>query len=142
MNKQVGFNFNMDMNTVMTNCIFFSIIAPYTDERGELIKEWQEKYQDYLAEHPTLSKIIDILLSDDLISCNVQDWDTQKVEIFRDGWPHYDKNLEAFRNRLIQHNLIITGKFYSKVYLKRLQELFQVTIEEVETQLCDLILEG
>merc|ERR1711884_730722 len=110
-------------------------------ERGELIKEWQEKYQDFLAEHPILSKIIDILLSDDLISCNVQDWDTQKVEIFRDGWPHYDKNLEAFRNRLIQHNLIITGKFYSKVYLKRLQELFKVTMEEVETQLCELILE-
>lgn len=84
--------------------------------------------------------MITTLLSNDLVSCNVEDWAASQVDIFKSGFVHNELNLAAFKNQLVQHNLIICSNFYNRVYIKRLVSLFNVEEKLVEKQLCELIL--
>lgn len=98
------------------------------------------KYQDFLDQYPVLNTLITTLLSNDLLSCKLDDWEVSKVEVFSSTFVHNAENLVAFRNALVQHNLIVSSKFYSRVYIKNLVRLFNVEESLVEKQLCELIL--
>lgn len=103
------------------------------------MNDWKSNYQEFLLTHDRINKLITTFLSNDLISCNLADWATDTIEIFTTQYVNCEKNLEAFKNQLVQHNLKVVSKFYNRVTLNRLMQLFGVTMKEVEVQLCELI---
>ena len=44
-----------------------------------------------------------------------------------------------FRKYWIQHDLSIFGKFFSQVHLKRISEMSLVSIDELESELADMV---
>jgi 26S proteasome regulatory subunit N5 len=135
----VDFGFRLDKDFVLTNSVFFSITAEYSQEKVKLLNDWKNDYQEYLVRNPVINRLVTTCLSNDLISCNLADWGTEQVEIFSPTFVNNQKNLEAFKNQLVQHNLKVVSKFYNTVTIDRLTVLFGITMKEVEVQLCELI---
>jgi len=119
--------------------VFFSVTAEFSELKFKLMNDWKNNYQEFLVSHDKINKLVTTFLSSDLISCNLADWGTDSIEIYTAQFVNNDKNLEAFKNQLIQHNLKVVAKFYNRVTLNRLTQLFSVTTKEVEVQLCELI---
>jgi len=59
--KTIDFGFFLDSDAIMTNSIFLSFISKQTEDRMALINEWKDKYQEFLQENPTISKVINTL---------------------------------------------------------------------------------
>lgn len=48
------------------------------------------------------------------------------------------KRMEDLRLRVIQHNILVVAKYYSRVTLPRLAQLLALSVDEAEKHLCDM----
>merc|ERR1712126_168465 len=53
-----------------------------------------------------------------------------------------EKRWKDFKVRVIEHNLRVMAKYYTRIYLKRMSELLSLTIAEVEEFLSNLVVKG
>ena len=60
-----------------------------------------------------------------------------ETEIF--GGEDGERRRKDLRQRVIEHNLLVIGAYYSRVTLKRLSELLCLNAEETEKHLSDLV---
>ena len=70
-----------------------------------------------------------VIINDNLfgnyIKCKVFEEDKELLKLFRKYW--------------IQHDLLIYSKFFSKIHLKRISEMTSVSIDEIESELADMV---
>ncbi|PSS21550.1 26S proteasome non-ATPase regulatory subunit 12 A like, partial [Actinidia chinensis var. chinensis] len=55
------------------------------------------------------------------------------------GGPLGDKAAEDLRQRVIEHNILVVSKYYSRITLKRLAELLCLGVQETEKHLSDMV---
>lgn len=55
------------------------------------------------------------------------------------GGPLGDKAAEDLRQRVIEHNILVVSKYYSRITLKRLAELLCLSVQEAEKHLSDMV---
>ena len=65
-------------------------------------------------------------LSEEVVSCKLNDYRPQSFELFRQGYPRSEDHLQQLKRMLIQHDLRIIAKYYSLVNLKRVSQLLKV----------------
>lgn len=128
--QTLDFNFSASFNDVLSNYIGFLALQPYSIEnhaelKGLSEKEEIEKYSEFL-------NLINKLLSEEIISCNISDYNTSAFELFRDSYENTSSHLEELKRMLVQHNVRIISKYYGELTLTRVSELLKVDREYCE----------
>jgi hypothetical protein len=98
--------------------------------------ELQLNYKKELDANKIILYIVKTHLSDDIVIINDNLFGNYiKCKVFED-----DKELlKLFRKYWIQHDLLIYSKFFSKIHLKRISEMTSVSIDEIESELADMV---
>ncbi|XP_068647420.1 26S proteasome non-ATPase regulatory subunit 12 homolog A-like [Aristolochia californica] len=70
-------------------------------------------------------------------------WDTYRAEFENEkdmlGGPLGDKAAEDLRQRIIEHNILVVAKYYSRITIKRLAELLCLSLQDAEKHLSDMV---
>ena len=118
------------------NYVLYLSICPPELETKNMLNELKLKYKKELEENKLIYDIVYNHLSDDIILINDELLNNYKnYDIFKNK----KELLNLFRKYWIQHDLSIFGKFFSQVHLKRISEMSLVSIDELETELADMV---
>ena len=125
-----------DLNELFQNYVLYLSICPPELETRNMYNELKLNYKKELDENKIILYIVKTHLSDDIVIINDNLFGNYiKCKVFEE-----DKELlNLFRKYWIQHNLLIFSKFFSKVYLNRISEMTSVSIEEIESELADMV---
>ena len=125
-----------DLNELFQNYVLYLSICPPELETRNMYNELKLNYKKELDANKIILYIVNTHLSDDIVIINDNLFGNYiKCKIFEE-----DKELlKLFRKYWIQHNLLIFSKFFSKIYLKRISEMTSVSIEEIESELADMV---
>jgi len=63
----------------------------------------------------------------------------QTDEPFRDETENNKQHMRDRIRQLIQHNLRVIEKYYSRINLQALSRLIGVNIDRAETEICDMV---
>lgn len=137
---EFGFNFNKER--IFSHFVFFTVQSKFSEEKHNLLNEIQKKYSDYLDRQPKLKTLVNGFLSNELISCDITSYGATDVPIYQVEDQFNDEHKSDLKNQLIKHNLKVASKYYKQVHLKRVSQLLQVTVKEVELRLCEMINDG
>ena len=119
------------------NYVLYLSICPPELETKNMLNELKLKYKKELEENKLISDIVHNHLSDDIILINDDLINKYKnYEIFKSK---KGELLNLFRKYWIQHDLSIFGKFFSQIHLKRISEMSLVSIDELESELADMV---
>lgn len=123
--------------------IYFLNISPADSTTLEKIKDVKVKYVKELEEYPTLGKLINLRSGDDIVEITESFLSQFNNSTFIDNSELFiegKKNAKLFRKYIIQHNLLIFHKFYNQVFLNKIADFIKVSVEEVELEVCDMVM--
>ena len=122
------FKINENSESLM-NAILFAVMAPHSPEQLQFCKELHELKD--LALLPEARMLLTIFMGQDLVA-----------------WPEFeqrfssiitDERKDVMRRRVIEHGLRVVSTFYTNIRLQRLAELLQLTVDELEERIIDLV---
>lgn len=126
----------VDMNFLFQNYVLFLSICPPELETINMFNELKENYRQDLDQNDLVLNLVLKRLSDDLIIVNEEFLNQYRVfEIFKT-----DSLFSLFRKYWIQHDLRVFERFYSAIYLKRMEEMINVPTLEIEHEIADMVI--
>ena len=129
-------------NAAFQNFIIYLMIAPYDNEKVDLLNIVNSLYARELDQNETLSKYLRKFLSFEIMPFNDQEIEEQvrQYEPFReDQTEHAKTHLQEYLRQLIQHNIRVIQKYYSRVRLARLAQLVGVSVDLAEKEIGDMV---
>merc|ERR1711899_94563 len=117
------------------------ILSPYDNEQSNMIHIiLQEKA---LNDIPKYKSLLEEFINQELIDQKklVQMYgaelkqgskDSPPTEVFNDKTEEGRKRWDDLKNRVVEHNIRIMAKYYTKVTLKRMSELLDLKVDETE----------
>ncbi|KAI3930762.1 hypothetical protein MKX01_037208, partial [Papaver californicum] len=70
-------------------------------------------------------------------------WEAYKAEFENEksmlGGSLGDKAAEDLKQRIIEHNILVVSKYYSRITMKRVAQLLSLSLEEAEKHLSDMV---
>ncbi|KAJ6996742.1 hypothetical protein NC653_013364 [Populus alba x Populus x berolinensis] len=125
---------------VLRKICWYLVLSPHDPMQSSLLNSTLEDKN--LSEIPKFK-----LLLKQLVTMEVIQW-TSLWNAFMDefeseknllGGSLGDKAAEDLRQRIIEHNIIVVSKYYSKITVKRVAELLCLSIQEAEKHLSDMV---
>jgi len=123
------------------NIIIYAIMSPYNNEQSDLISRINQDKK--LEELPLFQSFIKAYLNSELM--NWEEIETKyKTEILsapcvgtKNG--NRDHHWKVIRDRIIERNIRVISKYYSRVRLNRLSELLLLTPKETEAYVSKMV---
>ena len=125
-----------DLQNLFENYVLFLSICPPELETRNMFNELSIKYKKELDKNQFILYVVEKRLSDEIILIN-----NTLLNRFRD-FEIFKKNpelLKLFRKFWIQHDLSLFEKFFAKIHIKRLSEMTEVPIDEIENEIADMV---
>lgn len=137
--------------SVLKNCVVYIILAPYDNEQSDLINRL--KLEKHMNDIPHYLEILKLFTTWELINWSA--WEQSVSELLRNG--NNSSELESqptgvfsnnesgnkkwtdLKNRVVEHNIRVMAKYYSKITLKRMSELLGLSSNETEEALSALV---
>eukprot|EP00112_Aurelia_sp_Birch-Aquarium-sp1_P020093 Seg5094.1 transcript_id=Seg5094.1/GoldUCD/mRNA.D3Y31 product="26S proteasome non-ATPase regulatory subunit 12" protein_id=Seg5094.1/GoldUCD/D3Y31 len=136
------------MKEALRNVILYNILAPYDNEQNDLLH--RIKLEDKLDEIPSYRDLLKLFTTNELMQ-----WSNLTsicAKELRDGLPaspatgvfekqgeRGNKRWEDFRKRVVEHNIRVMAKYYTRITMKRMAELLDLSIDESEEFLSNLV---
>lgn len=136
--QELEFGFNINIDHLLANLVLYTAIASYSIEQSGLVEYINKEYKYELERAPKLLRVVDALRSTELIVTNPAYYEVDNLEIFSKA-ENKENHKVDFKKQLIQHNLRTVEKYYEKVTIQRLSELFEDPIDQIESELCEMI---
>ncbi|KAK4774015.1 hypothetical protein SAY87_029034 [Trapa incisa] len=125
---------------VLRKICWYLVLSPHDPMQSSLLNATLEDKN--LAEIPQFRLLLKQLVTMEVIQWTAL-WNTFKDEFDNEknmlGGSLVDKAAEDLRQRIIEHNIIVVSKYYSRISLKRLAELLSLSIQEAEKHLSDMV---
>lgn len=126
----------------LTSIVYYIILSPYDPHQSDLINKI--KINPVFKKIPSVEvfQLLEVFTTNELIH-----W--SNIESLYKG--HFEESKEIFtstvnyknlQNRIIEHNLRIVNQYYQFIKLDRLLYLLQLTADETEQQVCELVNKG
>ncbi|KAH8502953.1 hypothetical protein Peur_066777 [Populus x canadensis] len=125
---------------VLRKICWYLVLAPHDPMQSSLLNS--------TLEDKNLSEISNFkLLLKQLVTMEVIQW-TSLWNAFMDEFENEknllggslgDKAAEDLKQRIIEHNILVVSKYYSRITVKRLAELLCLSIQEAEKHLSDMV---
>lgn len=123
------------------NYIIYLMIAPYSDDKVNLLKEIETTYPREFEAEELLAKFVKKFLTFEICPFSEGEVEQQmlRFEPFQE-MTHNAKThmIELFR-QMIQHNIRVMERYYSRIKLDRLSILLGVSVERTEVELGDMV---
>ena len=125
---------------VLRKICWYLILAPHDPMQSSLLNSTLEDKN--LSEIPKFKLLLKQLVTMEVIQWTSL-WNLYKDEFENEknmlGGSLGDKAAEDLRMRIIEHNILVVSKYYSRITLKRLAELLCLTIQEAEKHLSEMV---
>lgn len=133
--------------TALKNVVLYATLAPFDNEQSDLLHRiLEERALEELPEYRSLLKLFN---TPELIHWS---YITNTFSgILRKGTPHCpatdalaeneagNKRWSDMKARVVEHNIRIMAKYYSRISLKRMSQLLDLTLQETEDTLSALV---
>ncbi|RMX55448.1 hypothetical protein pdam_00019355 [Pocillopora damicornis] len=130
---------------VLRNVVLFLVLSPYDNEQSDLIHR--------VGEEKTLEEIS---LYRDLLKCfttaELMRWSYIKevyeaelrtgpsaTGVFEEHTDEGKKRWEDLQKRVVEHNIRVMAKYYTRITLRRMSQLLDLTVDETELFLSELV---
>lgn len=140
--KECEFEFSKEeKNHNFENFVIYLMITSYSNEQVDLLNIVNTRYMRELEANPTLEKFVHKFLLDELMPLNedVVKSELGKYEPFHEKIEHHIDHMDSLFKQIIQHNLRVIQKYYSRIRLDRLGPLIGVGIERTEQEIADMV---
>uniref|UniRef100_A0A0A9ZGG0 26S proteasome non-ATPase regulatory subunit 12 n=1 Tax=Lygus hesperus TaxID=30085 RepID=A0A0A9ZGG0_LYGHE len=133
---------------VLQNVVLHLILAPYDNEQADLS---HRVLQDPLLNRlPQYKELLRLFINPELIKwcglCEVYEnllkrgeGEVRPTTVFQPNTEMGDKRWKTLRSRVVQHNIRVMAKYYTRITLKRMSELLDMSIEETEETLSEMV---
>ncbi|CAO3635502.1 unnamed protein product [Cunninghamella blakesleeana] len=125
----------------LQNCVLFVVLSPYDNEQSDLL---HRIYQD--------PKLADISLYNDFAKCFVSNelmrWPQieelygktlLETDVFKTSSEGGEKRWKDLHHRVIEHNIRVVAKYYTRITTKRLTQLLDLNEKDTEDFLSKLV---
>ncbi|MBA0600833.1 hypothetical protein Gorai_004029 [Gossypium raimondii] len=125
---------------VLRKICWYLILAPHDPMQSSLLNSMLEDKN--LSEIPKFRLLLKQLVTMEVIQWTSL-WNSYKDEFENEknmlGGSLGDKAAEDLKQRIIEHNILVVSRYYSRITLKRLAELLCLTVEEAEKHLSEMV---
>ena len=133
------------LKAVLQRVIYFVLLAPYDNEQSDLLHRVHIDTRN--AKVPEEEALLELFTKQELMRwptineaygpylCSTDIFD--KTENPKDKAPYV--RYMALRHRVIEHNVRVVAKYYTRITFPRLTELLDLTEEETEKYISDLV---
>uniref|UniRef100_A0A5B7AMQ8 PCI domain-containing protein n=1 Tax=Davidia involucrata TaxID=16924 RepID=A0A5B7AMQ8_DAVIN len=125
---------------VLRKICWYLVLSPHDPMQSSLLNSTLEDKN--LSEIPHFRLLLKQLITMEVIQWTAL-WNAFKDEFENEknmhGGPLVGKAAEDLRERVIEHNILVVSKYYSRITLKRLADLLCLSIQEAEKQLSDMV---
>ncbi|KAF8404454.1 hypothetical protein HHK36_009339 [Tetracentron sinense] len=125
---------------VLRKICWYLVLSPHDPMQSSLLNSTLEDKN--LSEIPNFRLLLKQLITMEVIQWTTL-WETYREEFENEknmlGGSLGDKAAENLRQRIIEHNILVISKYYSRITLKRLAELLCLSVQEVEKHLSDMV---
>jgi len=117
------------------------LIAPYDNEKVDMLNIVQKNYARELETNDLLQRFVSKLLTYELMPLNEQEIEVQMkaFEPFMESTENCKSHFKEFVRQLIQHNLRVIEKYYSKIRISTLSRLIGVPEDRAEQEIGDMV---
>ncbi|XP_046434601.1 26S proteasome non-ATPase regulatory subunit 12 [Neodiprion fabricii] len=131
-------------HTALSRAVLYLVLAAHEPEQADLTHRLLA--DKLLDEIPTYKELLRLFVNPELIKwsglCEIYERDLRATEVFSTGTEEGSKRWTELRNRVVEHNIRIMAKYYTKITLTRMAELLDLPVEETESCLCNLVETG
>ncbi|CAI0554959.1 unnamed protein product, partial [Linum tenue] len=125
---------------VLRKICWYLVLAPHDPMQSSLLNSTLEDKN--LSEIPQFKTLLKQLVTMEVVQWTSL-WDSYKEEFDSEknllGGSLVDKAAEDLRQRVIEHNILVVSKYYSRITVKRLAELLCLSIPETEKHLSEMV---
>lgn len=125
---------------VLRKICWFLVLAPHGPLQSSLLNSTLEDKN--LSELPNFKVLLKQLVTMEVIQWTAL-WNAYKDEFDNEknllGGSLGDKAAEDLKQRVIEHNIIVVSKYYSRITLQRLAKLLCLSPQEAEKHLSDMV---
>lgn len=131
---------------VLARIIYYIVLAPYDNEQSDLLHRIHQDSR--LSVVPVESRLLKLFTIDELMRwpvvaeqfgpdlCSTDVFNAEPSQTAEDQ-PH--RRWQDLRKRVIEHNVRVVAKYYTRIQMGRLTELLDLTEEETEKYISDLV---
>jgi len=131
----------------LKNIVLYIVLSPYDNEQSDLIH--RIKSEKSLEELPQYKELLKMFITSELISWNhlCQSYEAV-LRVGTAECPATDalagdeageKRWKDLKNRVVEHNIRIMAQYYSRISLKRMAQLLDLSPQETEDTLSTLV---
>ncbi|KAL2521388.1 26S proteasome non-ATPase regulatory subunit 12-like protein A [Forsythia ovata] len=125
---------------VLRKICWYLVLSPHDPMQSSLINSTLEDKN--LSEIPQFRLLLKQVVTMEVIQWTSL-WNTFKVEFENEnnmlGGSLGEKAAEDLRQRVIEHNILVVSKYYSRITLKRLADLLCLGFQEAEKHLSEMV---
>jgi 26S proteasome regulatory subunit N5 len=127
--------------TSFQNFVIYLLISPYDNEKVDLMHILESMYARNLEDNDLLGRFVHKLLTFELIPLNEPEIEQQmsQFEPFKAETENHKAHMRDLIRQLIQHNLRVIEKYYSKINISTLSRLIGVPEDRAEQEICDMV---
>lgn len=124
--------------------VFYLLISPFSNEQVDLLNIVNTLYARELEQHVVINKFVQRFLASELIPLNEEEVKAVLIqyEPFKAPTENHSNHFKEFIRQIIQHNLRVIEKYYTRIQINRLSVLIGVSMERAETELADMVVNG
>ncbi|KAJ2002699.1 proteasome regulatory particle subunit [Coemansia thaxteri] len=130
---------------VLQNMVLYLVLSPYGNEQWELLQRVQR--EDHNLEKLELcAQLVKSFTTMELTRWpaveSIYGGEFRKTAVFSGDSEEGQKRWMALRDRVIEHNIRVVSKYYTRATTRRLTELLDLESDEVERFLSKAVVEG
>lgn len=133
---------------VLQNVVLYLVLAPYDNEQSDLTHRVLE--DKLLEEIPMYKELLRLFINPELIKwsglCDIYEKELKQgsekckaTDVFNPSTEEGKKRWKDLRSRVVEHNIRVMAKYYTRITLKRMAELLDLPVEETEDFLSNLV---
>jgi len=135
-------------NDTLRSAVLYLILSPYDNEQSDLL---HRMLADRSIERiPIYKKLLELFKNQEIISWTklIKDFGGEirnsepGITVFDEKSEFGQKRWENLKSRVVEHNIRIMAKYYTRVTLTRMAELLDLSTEKVEEVLCSMVVSG
>lgn len=131
---------------VLARIVYYIVLSPYDNEQSDLLHRIQQDSRLSLV--PVEARLIKLFTVPELMRwpmvaeqfgphlCNTDVFNAQPSQSAED---QAHKRWQDLRKRVIEHNVRVVAKYYTRIQMGRLTELLDLTEEETEKYISELV---
>lgn len=126
------------------NYALYLALAPYSNEKVDFLNITDNFYKKELDTNIVICDLIKGLLNNEIIPLHSDTLgqNVSEYEPFQKGTENFELHFKALEQGIIHHNLKVVEMYYTRVTIKRLAVLNNITTEFLEEEISSLVCDG